>query len=331
MRYFVINGLLGQSYESQTIPLDDISSNKLKTIHKKAISLKPRLETIKIASYKKGSISKWKYNENHCKFIVKARNLEIAYQIGISFKNIIKIYIGLSDGDDLIHDQLIELKNIPNPKKGIDSLVDNYKSIWPYHIDKRMLKNELLSGVQVEDFRLEWTLKAQKNILAHKNLLYALDSLSLSHHEAGGYMTGSYFQFHYSRDRIAEPQDMKKKKYFENKMRYDNAFLSAFKAIEFILQKGNINKKEIGKLLIRYKNKYNVQLDKSYQAYHLKLMRKKINWDIDEILDYFLLIRNSVAAHGNVPSKHIILEDEVYEVQRFAEYLLGSIISPGDE
>ncbi len=331
MRYFIINGLLGQTADYKHGPCfggDKEDFNRFKLIYEELGLPVPKLGIKRIATYKElGSINKWKYNYSDCKFLIKANNLEAAYMLGLSFKGVAKIFAGLSFGEDFLYESLIELDKIPNCHAGIDELIKSCNPI--YQMDKMILSNEMRTGIFVVNSQLEWILKAQEKLLSYKWLNYALNSLSLSHALAGGFMTGSYFECHYSRDRAAESRDMRKKKYYEHKMRYDSAFLSAFKAVEFILQKGNISKSEVPHLLKKYKEKYKISLDELYLACHFKIVGKKSKWQYEDILRYFLKIRNSVAAHGNLCS-HIILEDEVFEIQRFSEYLLGQIIAPAD-
>lgn len=76
-----------------------------------------------------------------------------------------------------------------------------------------------------------------RKAIRNPNIAEVLLHLVQSHYSISGSMTGSYYYLHYRWDKRFQNKHLREKKYFENRTRYDLAFVSAFRSIESILGK----------------------------------------------------------------------------------------------
>jgi hypothetical protein len=73
-----------------------------------------------------------------------------------------------------------------------------------------------------------------RKAIRNPNIADALVHLEQSHYIISGFMTGSYYYAHYRWDRRVENKYLREKKYFENRTRYDLAFVSASNANRYL-------------------------------------------------------------------------------------------------
>jgi hypothetical protein len=155
-------------------------------------------------------------------------------------------------------------------------------------------------------------------IYKDRSLAEALNHLGHSRFLFNGFMVGSWYQCHYIYDRSDASRHDMRKRYFENRERYELAFVSAFKGLERFLSLNQIKKDNVERALIDLRSQ-RIQPTTMYQRRHevFSGYRKKISYR--ELILHFLDIRNAVAAHANPgsPKKFWISEDNLMEIQLF--------------
>jgi len=143
-----------------------------------------------------------------------------------------------------------------------------------------------------------------------------------------GFMTGSYYTCHYRVDRKATPKWEIEKRYYEDRYRFESAFLAAFKGIERFFGELNMKEKNIPKILARYPNPNINEKTIYYRAHEIfSGLPEKVTYG--NLLSHFLKLRNAAAAHGNKKpaADCILIEDHIFEIQLFLIELLDKEIS----
>jgi len=121
------------------------------------------------------------------------------------------------------------------------------------------------------------------------------------------------------------------KRYLENRIEYDTAFLSAFRGIEALLQKPHFRKNEVKALLSNADSKNGTSFSKrKYKSFHEIFSSRKRFWSYEEIIIHYLRLRNAVAAHGNIDPPNIIMEDQVFEIQMLLKSMFMEILDPAE-
>jgi hypothetical protein len=137
-------------------------------------------------------------------------------------------------------------------------------------------------------------------------------------------MVGSFYESHYSRDRREVSHYELERTYLENRFRYDSAFVSAFRGIECVLGQPHFKKADISKLLSEADWRYDSTFaSQRHRSWHEIFSTKRKWWRYADLIAYYLKLRNAVSAHGNPSPPHIVMEDQVFEIQ----YLLQSMIA----
>jgi len=168
-----------------------------------------------------------------------------------------------------------------------------------------------------------------RKAIRNHNIADALLHLEQSHYIISGFMTSSYYHFHYRWDRKFEKKYLREKKYFENRTRYDLAFVSAFRSIESILGKPQVKKQEIKPSLNNLDSQYGTRFSTSrWVSYHEVFSRTKKFRSYEEVIAHFLKLRNAVAAHANPKPPFVLNEDQLFEIQKLAESMIADLIKP---
>ena len=82
--------------------------------------------------------------------------------------------------------------------------------------------------MEITKEQLSEVCKILSNTLNIPRLIDAFLHLEYSYSQVFGFMCGSYYEAHYSRDRKKISRYELDRSYFENRIKYDLAFLSAF-------------------------------------------------------------------------------------------------------
>jgi len=228
---------------------------------------------------------------------------------------------------------LLELSNPPTTDMNAADLANLINpSLFPDRDENLMLERELESGTGVNHIQLAEGCKIVANALDHPRLLDALMHLEYSRNLVWGFMVGSFYECHYSRDRRQLTRYQLERAYLENRFRYDSAFVSAFRGIECILGKPHFRKPEITFLLRNVDREFGTSFSTSrHRSWHEVFSSRRRWWKYDDLLTYYLKLRNAVSAHGNPSPPHIVMEDQVLEIQYFLQSMLGDILLPEEK
>jgi len=188
---------------------------------------------------------------------------------------------------------------------------------------------EMKSGFEVSNFTHD-NLKIflsffYKDIDAREVLDYLLKSIQI----CGGVPNASYYQFNYILDRKSESRAVLNKRYFEHRITYETSFITAFKGIERFFKVAQIKKSRINNIF-RNITCEDVLPNTIYTRYFEIFSGYKKQIKYKDLIEHFLELRNSVAAHGNLkdPKRKIIIEDNIIEIQFFLQELLEKAFSP---
>ncbi len=136
----------------------------------------------------------------------------------------------------------------------------------------------------------------------------------------------SYYHAHYSRDVKLESKAVYRKKYFEDKITYETAFLAAFKGIERFFRVTQIKENNLNRIFrdIPYNN---ITPKTKYKRYFEIFLGYKRNISYLDLIDHFLDLRNITAAHGNkkIQKEYLINEFNIFEIQLFLTNLINEV------
>jgi len=227
---------------------------------------------------------------------------------------------------------LIEMPTLPTPDMTVEDLADLINRIPSgQQVDNIMLRAELRSGSGVDHIHLDEACRILSRAFAHTRVLEALMHLDYSRHLVWGFMVGSFYESHYSLDRRNLTRYQLERIYLENRFRYDSAFVSSFRGIECLLGKPHFRKPEIRDLLAGVDRSFGTSFATSrHRSWHEVFSSGRRWWKYDEIIQYYLDLRNAVSAHGNPSPPHIVMEDQVFEVQYLLQGMIMEILHPND-
>lgn len=259
---------------------------------------------------------------NRGQFLIKAKSRKDAYHLA----DIIRCYYTLAYGwtplDMYGSFYLQELFRVPRPTWTKEDLI------------KALQESRSITGA-LEPQSIGWGYVLDEDSLSHlksfvikvagdHDLCASMSHLLESKFLFDGFMTPSYYTCHYTPQRRRIPRWLMEKRYYENRHRYETAFVAAFKGIERYFRVNDFSKNEIP-TLFRNIDYEDVRFDTVYTRYHevFSGAPKKVSYG--ELLAHFLVLRNAVAAHGNrkPPARLIITEDNIYEIQLFLEELIS--------
>ncbi len=257
--------------------------------------------------------------------LIKSNSRREAYSLANAIRGIIGIFYGYMPDSDPYRYFLEELHKIPNASWKESDFVNSLAGVE--------IRDSAYLGLKLED---GWVLFGHiseemagfvKTIYNDSDLLDAMNYLLESNFLFEGTMASSYYHCHYRHDRKEMPKWKLEKSYFEKRLRYELAFLAAFKGIERYFKVNGFRKSEIPSLFCRITYK-NVSFSTVYTRYHeiFSGCSKKVRYG--ELLAHFLLMRNVVAAHGNrkPPKTFLISADNIFEIQLFLRELISKAI-----
>lgn len=265
------------------------------------------------------------YNVDNGLFLIKANNQRIAYEVVRALDGFFFLFTGGTPNYDRCLPKLIEIYKVPQSDWNIDRL---YKELSQRNTEI-MQSNiyNLRSSQFIQAHEIQLLGPCIERIYSNLCLSEALHHLGYSRFLCYGFMVGSYYDCHYRHDRQRMSKHLIQKQYFENRERYELAFLSAFRGIERFLNVSQIRNPEIDKALLKLRMD-DVKPNTRYQRQHEIFSGQKKYIPYRDIVAHFLDIRNVVAAHANPspPPNFIISEDSVMEIQLFLSELCSKAL-----
>lgn len=274
-------------------------------------------------------INSWKLyispiTSDSCRFIIECSNRKKAYEL----YHLIRGYY-LVKGDIWVHGPankgigLYEYTKHPRLTwKKSDWINKLNRNVHQINIDDWMYFNGELNGTDpvgvtagFENF-IELAID-DESITNSLNCLY--ESILLF----DGYIESTYPEPYYRSLVPVFSVDIIERAYYENRVRYELAFLAAYKGIEHILGVNDFKKNDIKKIL---DNSNIIQSNSDYNRRYENIVGYKINDSWSIVLSHFVDIRNTVAAHGNKkpPNDKIINFYSIYEIQNMLTELIES-------
>ena len=284
------------------------------------ISLPKNYRIANLDSKTKTSIHVIFFNINYGHFLIKTPNQNTAY----AALRALDAFFFLATGDEpdlhRLTPRLLELDHVPRAEWTNGDLHRelNRRNRIP---DSTILSN-LYSGRYVQQYEMRLLGPYVEAIYSDRSLAEALNHLGHSRFLFNGYMVGSYYECHYKHERMSTPQHDMQKRYFENRERYELAFVSAFKGIERFLHLNQIKKNNIERALIQLASQ-EIQPSTIYKRWHEVFSGYSKEIAYKNLILHFLNIRNGVAAHANPspPEQFWISEDNLIEIQYFLKEL----------
>lgn len=279
-----------------------------------------------------GSISVFVFDTYEALFLIKSVNQGSAYLLANALRGYLTVVHGLSVFDDQKY-FLSELISKPDPDMTIADIANLVKPmIESQPIDRDLLQLDLRSGLIISHFQIEEACRMIKIGLKYPLLLEAFQHLEYSYSLVWGFMTGSYYELHYAADRAELSEYELEKLYYEDRIRFDLAFLSAFRGIETILGKPFLREHDIEPGLTKLDKEFGTrfQTDEYWCLYEMFSGEQKIQ-SYSGVISRFLVLRNSVAAHANPRSPKIIIQDQVLEIQLLLKEMLVRILEESEE
>jgi hypothetical protein len=333
MRYFVLNGLLPSPTENGpyvgTLPSDS-HRQRVRLYKKVGQILLPQGEKVFFNDRTAGRLSVLVFDLDRSLFLIKAASQRKAYSIANCFRAVLGIYTG-NFLIDHIFEFLVELDRPPRSGMNYQELVRTYKPPQKdlEYVDTDTLRMELQSGPVIRHDQVKWCCGFMRKTIRNPNIAEALLHLEQSHYIISGFMTGSYYHFHYRWDRRFENKYLREKKYFESRTRYDLAFVSAFRSIESILGKTQIKRHEIKTSLSNLDSQYGTHFSTTKWVSHHEVFSRMSKFrPYEKVITHFLDLRNAVAAHANPKPPFILNEDQLFEIQKLAESMIVDLIKP---
>jgi hypothetical protein len=269
-----------------------------------------------------GRISVFVHDIFDAHLLIVAPSQEKAYALASPFRSCAIVYFGCTPFENG-YEYLMELVSKPQPTQTTREISQLYRQIWLTRVDPDLLLPTLGSGERLFLDQIRQGCQFVQAILSCKRLALCLLHLERGHLLFAGFMTGSYYHHHYQRDREAVTKYVQRKKYLEERTRYDLAFLSCFRGVEALLGTANLKKHEIEKRVAEADRSFKTLFATTrWRSYHEVFSSRRRYWSIPELIGYYLDIRNAVAAHANPRPPFPLGEDQVLEIQRLVEHML---------
>ncbi|MCF7913199.1 MAG: hypothetical protein K9M99_11765 [Candidatus Cloacimonetes bacterium] len=252
-------------------------------------------------------------------FVIKAESMKKAYQIA----NIIRSFFSLVyDYSPVEYDLffLQEMNNIPDKSWTDRDLRNEIKEVAGIKEECDLIR--IIDGYEINDFDFNEIISFLKIVFSNDSIRRSIEnwyeSISMV-----GILNSCYGNLdNYLNERPNIVDWLLEKRYLECKLKYDTAFLTAFKGIEIFFNKVNIKKRNID--FIIKKSQFSKVFKPSTKYKCTYLTSKPKECEIQSIICKFLDQRNVVAAHGNLkpPDMYQIKEDDVFEIQYFLKKLI---------
>lgn len=249
-------------------------------------------------------------------FLIKAPSQLIAYRVLDSMNGGFFYMSGDCLDFDNINPRLLDVRAVPQSSWTSETLFEQLKDSHLYR--QYSVIGELNCGRLVEYSEMTPLGPLVERLYTDDDLSAALNHLGHSRAMFNGFMVGSYYEIHYRDEREDVTAYEMEKRFFENRLTYELAFLSAFKGIERFLGVNQIKRSNIRNLLIKADAEGVEPSSRHMRAFEIfSGLDEEISYE--SIIVHFLNIRNVVAAHSNLtpPEELIISEDTIREIQYF--------------
>jgi hypothetical protein len=316
---------VGQRYDIQVLPQIRDRQARVQYIQDNGIPYTAFQNRTLVSISRQKEVKLVYFNQGTGNILIKATGLREAYRISRAFQTYLTIFCEVTPNEDRLGDYLIELSQIPQFSWTDEDLAKAMTSSQNFEPVSEILP--LYTGQYLFAHYLSDAAKYVPIIYHDIHISDSTAHLDQSYALFYGLMSGSYYHYHYARDRVVQSQDELLKDYLEHKPKYELAFLAAFKAIELLIGNGNINKSRLKSVF--QSNPYSlIKHDNVWERFHEIFAQKPQYCSFEELLEHFLDMRNVVAAHGNrKPPKHfLITPDNLFEIQRFASHLIHQAI-----
>lgn len=129
---------------------------------------------------------------------------------------------------------------------------------------------------------------------------------------------------HQMPDRRFNNRRWEEKRYYENRRRYELAFVSGFKALEAFFGVNDIKQREVSRIIDAHRSA-DIRAASSYQLLYPVTGSRRLGVSYAETLAHLLRVRNAVAAHANrnAPRDLFVSERRLIELQRFVMHLVA--------
>ncbi len=261
------------------------------------------------------------HNADFGHFLITSADRATAYHVANLIRGFLGVFCGKTPDDSRSDYFLQELNEIPQPIWTESDLLSALKKFNSKNHEFAVRK--LFGGNIIFKQELIQMALFLKQIYQQSNIHESLDHLLESRLLFYGYMVGSYLDAYYFIEREKIDDWEMEKRYFENKYRYETAFVAAFKGIERYFNNSFIKKSNISTLFDSVNYEY-VTFDTIYERSHEVFLKLPENIKYGDVIKHFLNIRNCTAAHGNKnpPKDFWVSEDNVFEIQRFLKELI---------
>lgn len=260
-------------------------------------------------------------------FLIKANSRKSAYNIMNIILGFHLIYRNVYIESDTSIYRLQEINKIPKYNwTGKDLIQALDKKIHEWYGDVELC--QLMSGFCVIDSSFEELKNFLECFYKDEDSREALEHLLQSAQIFDYFPNSSYYHFHYRRDVKWDSKAVYVKKYFEDKITYETAFLAAFKGIERFFRVTQINKNNL-KNVFRKIPYSNIKPETKYKRYFEIFSGYKKNITYLDLIGHFLNLRNVTAAHGNkkILKEYMINEFNIFEIQLFLTILLKGVFN----
>jgi hypothetical protein len=328
MKYFLVTGYRPSAHGCEHVyfgAAGDSTRRQMERLYQDArIDIPPLGEKSFLATRHFGRLSVFVHGAYDAFLLVTARSQRKAYLIATAFRAAATCILGQSPSGDS-DAYLFELCSVPTKNMRRKDIVRSILQVGDAEMEPDIgVQMTIWSGTSLSHDQVAHACSISREALARPVILDALRHLGYSCTLHSGFMTGSFYQCHYSRDRRYIAHYAVERDYYENRFKYDMAFVSAFRGIECVLGKPHFKKNEVSELLANTDRQYDTSFAvQRHRSWHEVFSSKKKWWRYSDLIEYYLKLRIAVSAHGNPSPPHIVSEDQVFEIQ----YLLRSMIS----
>ena len=343
MRYFVANGFCpspqppqrhGPVYGNSYFSRDGNETRKqmVRRYEDAGIPLPELGETVFLRIPRYGRIGVFVHGAYEAFILITATSQRKAYLLGNAFRAATTCFQGHSPVNNL-EMYLLELTESPHPdmsRRDIAAAVHLPGQIAPG--PDIQVEMAIGSGTGLDHIQIARASQIAAEALKHPAILDALLHLEYSRSLVWGFMVGSYYECHYSLDRRELSRYELEGTYLENRFRYDSAFVSAFRGIECVLGKPHFKRGQVSDLLAQTDAKYNTAFSSTrHRSWHEVFSSKRKWWTYQALIEHYLKLRNAVSAHGNPSPPHIVMEDQVFEIQYLLQSMTWDILNPATD
>jgi len=258
-------------------------------------------------------------------FMINAPSRRIAYRVADAIQGYFSLLYGYEPDHLRQTFYLLEMDHVPQPDWTEERLIRELQRCDPAFSVLEI--HGLEEGFVLSHDHLEQFASVMRALVVDERLREGLVHFQQSRFLFYGYMVGSYYHFHYARDRAEAPRWLMEKRYFEERARYELAFVAAFKALECLFGTTQIRKNRLGRLFAELP--YNsITPTTIYRRQHEIFAGLPASISYRDLVVHFLNFRNAVAAHANrsPPPDFILSEDNLFEIQRFVSLLIMSAL-----